>query len=98
LLKFDYSPGPRTDTSDPLGERVRLPLTFPHQPYSASMSFMDELKKIPPVTRFLCGVTIVETVSTMLEIVSDYRVVYAKELAIDRGEVMKAILYIVFES
>jgi len=50
------------------------------------MSFMDELKKIPPVTRFLCGVTIVETVSTMLEIVSDYRVVYAKELAIDRGE------------
>lgn len=47
---------------------------------------MDELKKIPPVTRFLCGVTIVETVTTMLEIVSVYRVVYARQLAFGKGE------------
>jgi len=47
---------------------------------------MDELKKIPPVTRFLCGVTLVETGTTMLEIVSVYRVLYAKELVFGHQE------------
>ena len=51
------------------------------------MSFMDEIRKIPPVTRFLCGSSLAVSVPVMLQMLSPYRVVFVKELVMNRLEV-----------
>ncbi len=54
------------------------------RPSSSSMSFLDELRKIPPVTRFLCGSTLAVSVPVMLQIVTPYSIVFVPEL-VTRG-------------
>ncbi|OSD08771.1 hypothetical protein PYCCODRAFT_1356851 [Trametes coccinea BRFM310] len=54
------------------------------------MSFMDEIRKIPPVTRFLCGASLGVTLPVMLQIVSPYKVIFVKELVTRRYEVWRA--------
>jgi len=72
---------------------VRSWASSPQQFISFSLLFiisiksqMDEIRKIPPVTRFLCITTLVITVSTLLEVVPVYRIVYVKHLVFQRRE------------
>ena len=51
------------------------------------MDILAELKKIPPVTRFLCGSSLAVTGATIATIVSPYSVVFVKELVLQRFEV-----------
>lgn len=53
------------------------------------MSFMDEIRKIPPVTRFLCGSSLAVSVPVMLQLVSPYKVIFVKELVTQRLEVWR---------
>ncbi|KAI0674564.1 hypothetical protein C8Q78DRAFT_1067546 [Trametes maxima] len=55
-----------------------------------NMSFMDEIRKIPPVTRFLCGSTLGVTLPVLLQIVSPNRVIFVKELVTRDFEVWRA--------
>lgn len=51
------------------------------------MSFMDELRKIPPVTRFLCGATLAVSIPPMLQLVSVYKILFVSQLVTQKGEV-----------
>ena len=51
------------------------------------MSFMDEIRKIPPVTRFLCGSTLAVTLPVMLQLASPYKLLFVRELVTKRFEV-----------
>ncbi|KAI0777205.1 DER1-domain-containing protein [Trametes elegans] len=53
------------------------------------MSFMDEIRKIPPVTRFLCASSLAVTLPVMLQVVSPYKVLFVKELVTRRYEVWR---------
>ncbi|KZS97329.1 DER1-domain-containing protein [Sistotremastrum niveocremeum HHB9708] len=50
------------------------------------MSFMDELRKIPPVTRFLCGATLAVSIPPMLQLVSVYKILFVSQLVTQKGE------------
>ena len=50
-------------------------------------SIMEEIRKIPPVTRFLCGSTLAVSLPVMVQIVSPYKVLFVKELVVKRMEV-----------
>jgi hypothetical protein len=52
-----------------------------------NMDILAEIKKIPPVTRFLCGSSLVVTGATIASIVSPYSVIFAKELVFKKFEV-----------
>lgn len=49
--------------------------------------FTAELLKIPPVTRFLCASQLAVSLSTMLTIVSPYKVILIWPLVLKRFEV-----------
>jgi hypothetical protein len=49
--------------------------------------FWDELRKIPPVTRFLCGSSLAVTIPVMLQLLSPYKVVFVRALVTERFEV-----------
>lgn len=49
--------------------------------------FFDELRKIPPVTRFLCASSVAVTVPVMLQLLSPYRVLFVRELVTQKWEV-----------
>ena len=51
------------------------------------MSLNDELKKIPPVTRFLCASSLAVSVPVMLGLVSPYTVLFAPQYVLQRFEV-----------
>ncbi|KAA1478160.1 DER1-domain-containing protein [Dentipellis sp. KUC8613] len=51
--------------------------------------FWDEIRKIPPVTRFMCGSSLAVTVPVLLELLSPYRVVFVKELVTKKFEVWR---------
>jgi hypothetical protein len=51
------------------------------------MSFVDEIMKIPPVTRFLCASSLAVSVPPMLSLVSPYKLLFVKELVTKRLEV-----------
>jgi Derlin-2/3 len=51
------------------------------------MDIVAELKKIPPVTRFLCGSSLAVTVAIIAGIVSPYSVFFALELVFNKFEV-----------
>jgi len=53
------------------------------------MSLWDEIRKIPPVTRFLCGSSLVVSAPVMLEVVSPYTVIFVKELVTRRYEIWR---------
>lgn len=48
---------------------------------------MDEIRKIPPVTRFLCASSLSVSVSSMMHLVSPYKIVFVKELVMRKWEV-----------
>jgi hypothetical protein len=52
------------------------------------MDILAELKKIPPVTRFLCASSLAVTGATIASIVSPYSVIFAKELVLKKFEVL----------
>jgi hypothetical protein len=49
--------------------------------------FIAELKKIPPVTRFLCISSLSVTLPVMLQLLSPYKVLYVRQLVTQRYEV-----------
>lgn len=51
------------------------------------MSFMDEIRKIPPVTRFLCASSLAVTLPVLLQILPIYKVVFVKEFVTQKFEV-----------
>ncbi len=48
---------------------------------------MDEIRKIPPVTRFLCASSLVVTLPVLLQILPIYKVVFVKEFVTQKFEV-----------
>ena len=56
------------------------------------MDILAEIKKIPPVTRFLCGSSLAVTGATIANIVSTYSVLFAKELVFNKFEVLTFLL------
>ncbi|GBE87386.1 Uncharacterized derlin-like protein [Sparassis crispa] len=53
------------------------------------MSFWDEIRKVPPVTRFLCGSSLAVTLPVMLQVLSPYHVVFVQELVTRRYELWR---------
>jgi len=51
--------------------------------------FWDEIRKIPPVTRFLCGSSLAVSVPVMLQLLSPYKVVFVRELVMQRFELWR---------
>jgi len=51
--------------------------------------FWDELRKIPPVTRFLCGSSLAVSVPVMLRVLSPYKVFFVRALVTQRFEVWR---------
>jgi Derlin-2/3 len=49
--------------------------------------FWDEIRKIPPVTRFLCGSSLAVSIPVMLQLLNPYKVVFVRQLVIQRFEV-----------
>ncbi|KAI0371279.1 hypothetical protein BV20DRAFT_1035297 [Pilatotrama ljubarskyi] len=62
------------------------------------MSFMDEIRKIPPVTRFLCASKLAVSLPVMLQIVSPYAVVFVKELVTRKYEIWRVFTSFFFGS
>ena len=56
------------------------------------MDILAEIKKIPPVTRFLCGSSLAVTGATIASIVSPYSVLFAKELVFKKFEVLSLLI------
>ncbi|KAF8518191.1 DER1-domain-containing protein [Gautieria morchelliformis] len=52
-------------------------------------AFMAEIRKIPPVTRFLAGSSLAVTLPVMLQLVSVYKVIYHYSLVFERLEVWR---------
>ena len=55
------------------------------------MDILAEIKKIPPVTRFLCGSSLAVTGAAIAGIVSPYSVIFTKELVFNKFEVLTLI-------
>lgn len=51
--------------------------------------FMDEIRKIPPVTRFLCGSLLGVSIPMMTQLVSAYKLVFVKDFVTRQYEVSK---------
>ncbi|KAL1720979.1 Der1-like family-domain-containing protein [Schizophyllum commune] len=51
--------------------------------------FVAEIRKIPPVTRFLCISSLGVTLTTLMNLVSPYRVLYVQDLVLRRLEVWR---------
>lgn len=63
-----------------------------------NMDILAEIRKIPPVTRFLCGSSLAVTGATILTIVSPYSVIFAKELVLNKFEVLTLLGFDDFSS
>jgi hypothetical protein len=55
------------------------------------MDIVAELKKIPPVTRFLCASSLAVTGATIASVISLYSVIFAKELVLKKFEVLTCV-------
>ncbi|KAI0000705.1 DER1-domain-containing protein [Russula compacta] len=51
--------------------------------------FRDEIRKIPPVTRFLCGSSLAVSVPVMLQLLSPYQTVFVRELVTQKFELWR---------
>jgi len=51
--------------------------------------FWDELRKIPPVTRFMCGSSLAVTIPVMMQLLSPYKVVFVRALVTQRFELWR---------
>lgn len=49
--------------------------------------FWNEIRKIPPVTRFLCGSSLAVTLPVMLQLLSPYKVIFVRGLVTHQFEV-----------
>jgi Derlin-2/3 len=49
--------------------------------------FMAEIRKIPPVTRFLCASSLAVTIPVLMNIISPYKVVFLMDRVLKRFEV-----------
>lgn len=54
------------------------------------MSLLEELRKIPPVTRFLCGSLLSVSLPMMTQLVSPYKLLFVRELVTQQYEVWRA--------
>lgn len=52
-----------------------------------SDSFWAEIRKIPPVTRFLCGSSLAVSVPVMLQMMAPYKLLFVWDLVVGRFEV-----------
>jgi len=65
-----------------------LPPTYTRPPAAFQMDqILAELKKIPPVTRFICGSSLAVTGVTIANIVSPYSILFVRELVFKKFEV-----------
>jgi Derlin-2/3 len=48
---------------------------------------LAEIRKIPPVTRFICASTVVVTLPVMAKIISPYTMIFDREFVTQRREV-----------
>ncbi|KAI0827163.1 hypothetical protein BC628DRAFT_1409940 [Trametes gibbosa] len=55
----------------------------------ANASFMDEIRKIPPVTRFLCASSLAVTLPVLLQILPIYKVLFVKEYVTKKFEIWR---------
>ena len=53
--------------------------------------FWDELRKIPPVTRFLCGSSLAVSIPVMMQLLSPYKVIFVRALVTQRFEVRLSV-------
>lgn len=53
----------------------------------AANGFWEEIRKIPPVTRFLCGSSLAVSIPAMLKLVSPYHVVFVSDLVVQKLQV-----------
>lgn len=53
------------------------------------MSFMDEIRKIPPVTRTLVGATLGITLPVLLQLVAPYKILFVRQYVVERFEVSR---------
>lgn len=51
------------------------------------MDILAEIKKIPPVTRFICGSSLAVMGATTASIISPYSVIFVRELVFKKFEV-----------
>lgn len=49
--------------------------------------FWDEIRKIPPVTRFLCGSSLAVSIPVMMQLMSPYKLVFVPVLVTQKFEV-----------
>lgn len=50
---------------------------------------MDEIRKIPPVTRFMTASTLAVSLPVILQMVAPYKILFLKELVTQRLEVSR---------
>lgn len=58
-------------------------------------AFTTEIRKIPPVTRFLCASSLAITLPVILNIASFYKLIYVPQLVFNKWEVSRRS-YILF--
>ncbi|KAH9026283.1 DER1-domain-containing protein [Lactarius deliciosus] len=51
--------------------------------------FWDEIRKIPPVTRFLCGSSLVVSIPVMMQIVGPYKLIFVPALVTQKFELWR---------
>lgn len=49
--------------------------------------FWDEIRKIPPVTRFLCGSSLAVSIPVMMQLMSPYKLIFVPVLVTQKFEV-----------
>lgn len=50
-------------------------------------AFVAELRKIPPVTRFLCASSLAVTVPVLMNMVSAYKIIFVPDLVLRKFQV-----------
>jgi len=51
--------------------------------------FWDEIRKIPPVTRFLCGSSLAVSLPVMLKLLTPYKVIFVREFVTQKFELWR---------
>lgn len=57
---------------------------------------MAELRKIPPVTRFLCASSLAVTIPVLMNIASPYKILFVRDLVLKKFEVCRHVFRIKF--
>jgi len=54
-----------------------------------SQQILDEIRKIPPVTRFLCISTLAVTIPTMMELISIYPILFVRQYVVQKFQIWR---------